>query len=163
MNTTARYTIVLSSTLLTLLTGCADPVQPDQPVPTASPAQNAISAGTLPETTHVGAVYEEASPIYESDGSDAYHGGTLRSRFILGEEGGFSLEFFSPNFGMFEYPGRYSRDGTALELDFDGWSRAGPWLATGTLEGDSLTVTYNVVMMLSDFVDGTYVLAASVP
>jgi hypothetical protein len=34
-------------------------------------------------------------------------------------------------------------------------------VATGTIQRDSLTVMYNLDMMLSDFADGTYRLAPS--
>ena len=33
---------------------------------------------------------------------------------------------------------------------------AGPWGATGTLRGDTLTVGYNTVMSMSDFEDAVY-------
>lgn len=39
-----------------------------------------------------------------------------------------------------EYRGRYTEANGVITFEWDGWSRAGPWGATGTLNGDSLTV-----------------------
>jgi hypothetical protein len=62
-----------------------------------------------------------------------------------------------PDWGFFEYLGRYSRTDSAITFDFDGWSVVGPWLASGVVAGNSLTVKYNDVMLWSDFEDGVYI------
>jgi hypothetical protein len=62
----------------------------------------------------------------------------------------------SARFGAFEYKGRFDRTDSTLVLYFDGWSVAGPWIATGTLSESRFTVSYNMVMALSDFMDATY-------
>jgi hypothetical protein len=86
----------------------------------------------------------------------AYHG-TLSSHYVLYDDSAFALQFVSGRFGRFEYAGRYTRAGDRVALSFDGWSTAGAWEATAVLRGDSLSVKYNTVMMLSDFMDGSYV------
>jgi hypothetical protein len=48
-------------------------------------------------------------------------------------------------------------------FSWDGWSTAGPWGAQASLRGDSLKVTYNLIMSMSDFVDGTYVRSSVAP
>ena len=59
--------------------------------------------------------------------------------------------------GFFEYRGHYSRADSSIVFSFDGWSIAGPWLATGIVRRDSsIVVRYNVIMQLSDFEDGVY-------
>lgn len=54
------------------------------------------------------------------------------------------------------YTGRYVRADSVITFVWDGWSGAGPWGATGIVRGDELTVKYNLVMLLTDFMDGTY-------
>ena len=78
------------------------------------------------------------------------------SRYVLYEDGTFSLQYLRPDVGFFEYPGKFSGAASALTFEFDGWSTAGPWLANGVVDGNSLTVKYNTIMMLSDFEDGVY-------
>ena len=82
---------------------------------------------------------------------------TRHSRFVLYDNGAFVLRF--PSVGEGGYLGGYrvAGDGT-VTFEWEGWSTAGPWSATGTLKGDSLTVQYNLVMQLTDFEDGAYVL-----
>ena len=46
-------------------------------------------------------------------------------------EGRLSLEYIRPDMGFFEYRGHYSRADSSIVFSFDGWSIAGPWLATG--------------------------------
>jgi len=79
------------------------------------------------------------------------------SRFVLYDNGTFSLQYVSQRFGAFQYLGRYSRTESAVAFSFDGWSIAGPWLAQGTFSGDRLTVVYNLIMQMSDFADRVYV------
>jgi Tol biopolymer transport system component len=76
------------------------------------------------------------------------------SRYLLHEDSTFALQYLTTRFGFFEYPGRYSRTGASIALQFD--ANAGQWQATGTLEEDSLVVAYNLMMRLDDFEDGVY-------
>lgn len=80
---------------------------------------------------------------------------TKRSRFDLYDNGAFVLEFpicSCPG----AYRGTYKNANGILTFEWEGWSVAGPWSASGTLRGDTLTVTYNTVMQLSDFEDAVY-------
>jgi hypothetical protein len=76
---------------------------------------------------------------------------TLGSRFVLREDGSFVLQY--PHV---EYRGTYSAHEGTIDFAWEGWSTAGPWGATGTLSGTTLTVRYNLVMQLSDFEDAVY-------
>lgn len=81
------------------------------------------------------------------------------SRYILYDDDRFELQILSIRWEIYSASGRYARDGVELTFDFDASSVAGPWQATGTLDGDRLTIRYNLIMMLSDFEDGVYVLS----
>ncbi len=85
------------------------------------------------------------------------HGSLLSSRYVLYDDGTFALQYSSANYPFFEYRGTYSADNTNIIFHWEGWSVAGPWGATGTLTEDYLSVRYNLIMIHSDFEDGTYV------
>lgn len=80
---------------------------------------------------------------------------TKRSRFVLYDNGAFVLQF--PSLGEGGYRGRYEDANGAIAFKWEGWSTAGPWGATGMLNGNSLTVQYNLIMQLTDFEDAVYV------
>ena len=92
-------------------------------------------------------VFVEGSPIYRNQGM------ALESHYILYDDLRFVLKFS----GGFEYRGTYKESNGAITFDWEGWSTAGAWGATASLRGDTLDVKYNVVMQLSDFVDGIYI------
>jgi hypothetical protein len=81
---------------------------------------------------------------------------TRTSRFVLYDNGAFVLQY--PSLGEGGYRGRYTDANGVITFEWEGWSVAGPWGATGTLKGDSLTVQYNLIMQLTDFEDAVYVL-----
>jgi hypothetical protein len=81
---------------------------------------------------------------------------TKTSRFVLYDNGAFVLQY--PSLGEAGYRGGYKDANGAIVFEWEGWSTAGPWGATGTLRGDSLTVQYNLIMQLTDFEDAEYVL-----
>jgi hypothetical protein len=60
---------------------------------------------------------------------------------------------------MLEYRGRYTGQNRDIRFEWEGWSTAGPWEATGLLGDRTLTVRFNIVMQLSDFEDAVYSLA----
>ena len=60
--------------------------------------------------------------------------------------------------GEVGYRGRYRDANGTIKFEWEGWSVAGPWGATGTLKGESLTVQYNEIMHHTDFEDALYVL-----
>ena len=80
---------------------------------------------------------------------------TKRSRFVLYDSGAFALQYPICNCPG-EYRGRYTDANGVITFEWDGWSLAGPWGATGTLHGDTLTVQYNLIMQLTDFEDAVY-------
>jgi hypothetical protein len=75
------------------------------------------------------------------------------SRYVLYDNGSFELQFS----GGFEYRGTYKQSADTITFAWEGWSVMGPWGATGIMSGDTLDVRYNLVMQLSDFVDGIYI------
>jgi hypothetical protein len=79
---------------------------------------------------------------------------TATTKFVLHYDGVFVLQF--PGLG--DYRGGYTEANGVITFAWEGWSTAGDWGATGTLQGNSLTVRYNEVMWLTDFVDAAYVL-----
>jgi hypothetical protein len=81
---------------------------------------------------------------------------TRHSRFVLYDNGAFVLRF--PSLGEGGYRGGYTDANGVITFEWEGWSLAGPWGATGTLKGDSLTVQYNEVMLFTDFEAALYVL-----
>jgi hypothetical protein len=79
---------------------------------------------------------------------------TKHSRFILYDTGGFVLQYTSLTGDG--YRGGYTQTDGTITFDWEGWSVAGPWAATGTLNGDVLTVRYNDIMQWTDFEDAVY-------
>jgi Tol biopolymer transport system component len=76
-------------------------------------------------------------------------------RYVIYDDGTFSLQYLRPDFGFFEYPGRYLRAESVLTLNFN--ANSGAWQARGVLGADSsLAVKYNLEMGLDDFEDATY-------
>jgi hypothetical protein len=82
---------------------------------------------------------------------------TLASRFVLYDNGTFALQYASGSLTP-EYRGTYTETDGQVMFTWEGWSVAGPWGATGVLTRDSLAVTYNFIMIMSDFEDATYTL-----
>jgi hypothetical protein len=81
---------------------------------------------------------------------------TQKSIFVLYDDGAFVLQY--PSLGsQVSYRGAYTVSNGVLNFQWEGWSTAGPWGATGTLEGNSLTVQYNLIMELTDFENAVYV------
>lgn len=79
------------------------------------------------------------------------------SRYVIYGNGRFELQYVSAHWGYFAYAGSFTRTQSpqGFAFRFDGDPR---WQATGVLNGERLTITYNLVMLLSDFEDGVYVL-----
>jgi hypothetical protein len=150
--------------LLTLSVGCADSAPPSAPLllpsngpataPQAPPGPLA-AAPAFPALQRKGEIFSGPDDLY--DFASATHRGHLASRYVLYEDGTFGLQFSSAGWGFFEYTGWFTRDGARIAFDFDMHSTSGPTTAVGTLDGDSLSVAYNMDMLLSDFVDGVYV------
>jgi hypothetical protein len=118
------------------------------PVPTPVPATPLTD---FPELSRPGVIFRRTTPSIIPG----------EQRYVIYDDGTFSLQYLRPDWGFFEYPGRYRRADSLLTFDFNGANTAGSWEGHGILVGDSsLTVTYNVVMILDDFEEGTYRLLA---
>jgi hypothetical protein len=78
---------------------------------------------------------------------------TKHSQFVLYDNGAFALKYDSLGG---EYRGGYTESNGVINFQWEGWSTAGSWGATGSLKDGSLTVRYNLIMMLSDFEDAVY-------
>jgi hypothetical protein len=113
--------------------------QPGVPAPT-SPKQDPPVEGAR---TFVFA-HELANPV---------SGSTWATRYVLYTDGTFAFQYGGPGEQL---RGRYTESNSVIVFDWDAWSSAGPWGATGTLDGDIMTVRYNIVMVLTDFEDGVY-------
>jgi hypothetical protein len=75
---------------------------------------------------------------------------TITSRYVLGPGRNFALQYTSLSG---QYAGTFQQDGNRISFRFAGDSR---WEAVGTLNGDSLTVEYNLDMQMSDFDNAVY-------
>ena len=135
--------------LLVTLAGCKDSPLPVEP--SAPPPSQPSAPPNFPVPSSAASIYDRTSSSYIPG----------NSRYVIYDNGTFSLQYVTPALGFFEYPGRYSRTDSAITFQFDGWSVMGPWLADGIVAGDSLTVKYNEDMNLSDFEDGTYTQSTS--
>lgn len=130
--------------------GCGEGPSFVAPAPVPQSAPPVVVAGPVPGPG------QPSGPVAGTYGAAAPLGYrvmpyTLASRFILREDGSFSLQYPSG-----EYRGTYTeREGT-IDFSWEGWSTAGPWGATGVLNGATLTVRYNIIMSLSDFEDAVY-------
>jgi hypothetical protein len=118
--------------LLLLSAGCSGPTSPTPP--------------TFPPLSGPGRifVYDHALSDYLSDST---------SRYVLYDNGTFVLQYLSH---ASEFRGGYTVANGVVTF---GWDVTDTWGATGTLNGNSLTVKYNEGMQNADFVDAVYVLA----
>jgi hypothetical protein len=156
MFATKRSTLILM-VFASLAAACGDPSETVRP---AVPATDTTKVGspalppTFAEPSRAATIYRAPDNLYSTYAG--YHGGLLGSRYVFYEDSTFALQFSSPRFGLFEYDGRYSRTDSKIELSFFDSNTAGPWNATAALNGDKMSVTYNIVMSFADFVDGVY-------
>lgn len=156
MNRKAFRLAIGLGALLAWPAGCADvtdivdpPVEPEP----AGEAPAPLVTDTFPQVSGFAAVYDRDRP-------DSYG---FRSRYVFHPDGSFSLQYTGTQWGFVEYPGRYAVSDSQVDFDFDGWSVAGPWRATGTLDGKELRVEYDIIMWLSDFDNGLYLLSEGDP
>jgi hypothetical protein len=152
----------LAACVVPMLAGCSDSVQPFRPAdPEPTPLPPPIVAPGFAALTQSGRIYAAEGSL--DDVYTKYHGARLASRFVLYDDSTFALQFASGLQGLFEYDGRFTRVDSEITFIWQGWSTAGPWGAEGTLRGNSLSVAYNSVMQLTDFIDGTYRLSTPTP
>jgi hypothetical protein len=136
--------------LLVLSTACSGsgPVTPTPVSPPVIPSRPAPPPTNFPPLSGPSRTFTFDQAVVP--GVRAY---TEQSRFVLYDTGGFALQYLS--LGI-EYRGGYTESNGVITFEWEGWSTAGPWGATGTLKDRSLTVQYNVIMMMSDFEDAVY-------
>ncbi|HKH70239.1 MAG TPA: hypothetical protein VKA59_02760 [Vicinamibacterales bacterium] len=79
---------------------------------------------------------------------------TRKSRLVLYDTGAFVLRYDD----IGDYRGGYTESNGVITFDWEGWSVAGPWGASATLERTSLTIRFNFIMQMTDFEDAVYVL-----
>ena len=94
---------------------------------------------------------------YERDVSYPVREYTKGSRLVLYDNGAFVLQY--PTLGQGGYRGGYTEVNGMITFEWEGWNAAGPWGATGILQGDSLRVQYDFIMQMTDFEDAVYALA----
>jgi hypothetical protein len=129
-------------------------VSPSPSAPESVAVPPPFPAVSRPARVYLGSENLYPSSVYQS---------SLASRFVLYDDGTFALQFASVKNPFFEYRGTYieatlpTPPEVFITFTWEGWSSAGPWGATGTLNDRSLTVAYNLIMVMTDFVDGVYV------
>jgi hypothetical protein len=142
--------LVLQSVILQSVIGCTSesPIvvpatSPVAPTPVPAPAP---TPPPLPPPSPDIATYVRVMPSTFND-----------SRYVFYADSTFSLRYVQ--LGA-PYRGRFARTDSTVKLSFS----YGPWVAVGIVRGDStLTVTYNDIMVGSDFEDGVYWSAAPLP
>ena len=83
---------------------------------------------------------------------------TERSRFILYDNGAFSLQYPSLSGNLSPYRGSYTEENGVMDFTWERSNNSNPPDATGTLQGDSLKIEYSLNMRMSDFEDAVYAL-----
>ena len=78
---------------------------------------------------------------------------TRNSRFVLFENGAFLQQYV----GLGDHHGGYTEANGVMTFEFGSRGDYAPG-ATGTLNGNSLTVQYTINMQMADFEDAVYVL-----
>jgi ABC-type transport system substrate-binding protein len=148
MNTTARLGAVV---LLVLSAACGSSGL------TSSTGTSPTAALPLPTPPRTFSPLSGPSRTFIFDRELSYRvtAYTRESRFVLYDNGAFVLQYVG--LGL-EYRGGYTEENGRIAFEWEGWSAAGPWGATGAVQGDSLTVQYNLIMQLTDFEDAVYAL-----
>jgi hypothetical protein len=141
-----RHVLLLCGALSLTFVVSACSGSPVTPTPAVSAPEATPPVGPASTSSETFAYTASATPYQPA-------GYTLSSRFVLNDNGTFALQYPS---GL--YRGTYTQKDGAITFQWEGWSLAGPWGATGIREGDRLTVRYNVIMQLSDFEDAVYTL-----
>jgi hypothetical protein len=158
----SRYRGTVALVALAASLGCSgvssDGPLPDPVAPPGGPPPP-ITYGSpppFPAISDAVAIYNGPVGLY--DFFSAMHGSSLPTRYVFFRDSTFQMQFASARYGVFSYPGRYSRTEATFTFAWDGSGPGAPWGATGTLRGDTLDIRYNLNMSMSDFFDGPYVL-----
>lgn len=148
--------------LAAVLGGCGDayPTAPGQDDAPGVAPHSAVATG-FPEPSGPARVYSLVS-----EDTRGWTGSRMDSRYVLYDNGAFALQFSGTSS---QTNGRYVDTDGLLELAWEQNSTVpedhpdparwpGPWEATATLAGDTLSVAYPVHMWLVGFLDAVYVL-----
>ena len=141
--------------VLLLLSAACGESGPTSPTPTPqSPVLQAPIPAPTPPPTKTFPPLSGPSRTFVFDRELSYRVSdyTRRSTFILYDNGAFVLRYGGPG----EYRGGYTETNGVITFEWEGWSSAGPWGATGTIRGESLTVEYNFIMQMTDFENAVY-------
>ena len=149
MNTAISRGTLVGVVVLSIACGRSTPT-----APTATSQGHAVPSPPAPPPTNFPAL-SGLSRTFTFAHELTYHLSdyTKQSRFVLYDNGAFTLQYLS--LGI-EYRGGYTASNGVVAFQWEGWSTAGSWGATGTLKDSSLAVQYNLIMGLSDFEDAVY-------
>lgn len=151
MNGTCRCGAIV---VLVVLGAACESSRPTSPTVTSQAP--ALPSPTPPPTTTFPPLSGPSRTfVFDRELSSRVSDYTKKSRFVLYDNGAFVLQF--PSIGEGGYRGGYKGADGAIAFEWEGWNVVGPWGATGTLKGDSLTVQYNDIMLWTDFEDAVYV------
>ena len=153
MNSTVRRGAAAFLVVLCTACGSSAPTSPTvvpqpQPIPTPTPSP----PRTFPPLSGPSRTF-----VFDHELTYLVRDYTKRSRIVLYDNGAFVLGYD----GLGDYRGGYTESNGLIRFDWKGWSVAGPWGASGTLEKRSLTIQFNFIMQLTDFEDAVYVLTPS--
>ena len=150
MNTTVRHSAAMVLLMLFAACGSSGPTLPTgTSQPPARPSPTPPPVVTFPPLSGPSRTF-----FFDHELSHPVSAYTKNSRFVLYDNGAFVLEYVS--LGEGGYRGGYKDANGVITFEWEGWSSAGPWGATGTLQGDLLKVQYNLVMQMTDFEDAVY-------
>jgi hypothetical protein len=124
-----------------------------EPTPALTFAPPAAPAPAFPAVTRPAEIYVAPAGMYDQQGIIG-----PASRFVFYDDGTFVLQFSAAEV-VRDFPGRYSRAGSAFTLGWLTNSPIGEFKATAELSADSLAIRYNTAMQINDFVDGVYLRA----
>jgi len=148
MNTTLRRGAVAVLFVLSAACGRSAPTSSTATSqPPAVPSTTPAPPTSFPPLTGPSRIF-----IFDRDLSYPVSNYTRQSRFVLYDNGAFVLQYV----GFADYRGGYTEANGVIAFEWEGWSVAGPWGATGTIRGDTLMVQYNLIMQLTDFEDAVY-------
>ena len=157
MSATVRRGAVVVLLALSAACGGSVPTSPTgtsaspTPLPGLTPQPSVIPPPSLPPLSGPSRtfIFERADyPVGEY---------TKRSCFILYDNGAFLFQYMNPGGNLSgQYRGSYAEENGVIGFSWAGSSYPISSDATGTLEGDSLKVEYNLNMQLSDFENAVY-------
>lgn len=143
-----RITSLLSSAPSSRTPAATQVLATGSPAPTM-PAPTPVAA---PPTDSFPPVLRPARVFAVDDASLSSQSYTRWSRYVLYEDGRFELQLLAPSPSA--YRGTYTEGSGVIVFAWDNWTAG---RATGSLEGDVLTVKYNLFLQMTDFDDAVYV------